>query len=310
MNTQQQSDIPEVRSFQGPGWQQVLLRPGLELLIGDHQISQAEKTCFETSSDTCELCFLLSGSIKSWIQGFTEPVKVLPLSTGIWLTPRLDAHCEFLPGQDIRHVSVGVRIDRLLMADIAGDFLGQVLKDFRNILEGRQDRLFCRFGTMTVPMQSATQQIFQCPYKGNMKKLFLESKALELISHLMTYHFGPQTGPDTLISENDLKSIKKARNFLIESMETPPSLKELARTVGISESRLTRNFRKVYGTSVFGYLRDQRMAKARVLLESGNMSVTEAAYTVGYSSLSHFTRIFHTYSGMNPQDFQRGFRQA
>lgn len=71
---------------------------------------------------------------------------------------------------------------------------------------------------MTVPMQFAAQQIFQCPYNGDMKKLFLESKTLELISHLMTYHFGPHTGAGTLISENGLKLIKKARDFLVESM--------------------------------------------------------------------------------------------
>ncbi len=66
-----------------------------------------------------------------------------------------------------------------------------------------------------------------------------------------------------LLSERDLKAIKKARNILIDAMETPPSLKELAQTVGVIESKLTRNFRKVYGTSLFSYLRNQRIAKKR-----------------------------------------------
>ncbi len=310
MNTRQQSNIIEKRLFQEDIWQQmqqITLRPGLEFQIVNHNVLQPEKICFETPPGTCALCFLLTGSTRSWIQGFDEPLRILPLTTGLWLTPRLEASCEFLPGSDIRSISVG--IDSSLMVQITGDFLGQVPKDFRNILEGRQDRLFCRFDTMTVSMQTAVQQVFQCPYKGEMKKLFLESKALELISHLITHSFGSHSLSGASISERELKPIKKARDILIDAMETPPSLKELAQLVGVSESKLTRNFRKVYGTSVFGYLRNQRMAKARILLKTGNISVTEAAYTVGYSSLSSFTKTFHTYSGVNPKDFLKAVRQ-
>jgi AraC-like DNA-binding protein len=64
-------------------------------------------------------------------------------------------------------------------------------------------------------------------------------------------------------------------------MEAPLSLPELAGYAGINETKLKRGFRKVYGTSVFGYLRNQRLDKARILLETGDMNVSEVAYSVG-----------------------------
>ena len=285
---------------------QIPLRQGLELMMGDHRVVQPEKITFETSAASCDLVFVLSGSVRNWIDGFAKPNTVRSPSTALWLTPRLAGSCEYLPGSDIRYV--GVSIDRMLLADMAGDYLQQAPNEFRRILEGRQHALYYRFDAATVPMRSAAQQLFQCPYRGSMKNLFLEGKALELISHLMAHHFGEHPGAKGVLPERDIKVIKRARDYLIESMEAPPSIPELARYLGINESKLTRNFRKVFGTSVFAYLRDRRIEKARAMLESGNMSVTEVACAVGYSSLSHFTRVFARHCGINPQRYLHGFR--
>jgi AraC-like DNA-binding protein len=141
-----------------------------------------------------------------------------------------------------------------------------------------------------------------------MKKIFLEGKALELISHLMAYHFGGSAEKKVPLEKREKKQIDLARDILLDHMETPLSLAELARNAGISETKLTRGFRKLYGTSVFGYLRNHRLDKARMLLETGDMNVTEVAYAVGYASPSHFTRTFAKHYGSNPGEYLQGFR--
>ncbi|MFP4567016.1 MAG: helix-turn-helix transcriptional regulator [Spirochaetaceae bacterium] len=57
-------------------------------------------------------------------------------------------------------------------------------------------------------------------------------------------------------------------------------------------NKLKYGFREVFGTTVFGQLRNLRLEEARHLIEDGDHSVTEAAFAVGYSSLSHFARTF------------------
>ena len=301
--TSENNGIPE---FPDQETQIVLLRPGFELIIGDYQVAERVKVNFDSCNNTCEFVFFLSGKIRNWIYGFRKDMEITPLFAALWLTPSLDSYTDYFPGPDVRFV--GVRINRLLLAEIAGEYLRQVPEDFRLILENRQERLYYRFSTMTIPMQSAAQQIFNCPYQGGMKKLFLESKALELISHLMAYHFGGTIDKDAGLPGSDLKQIKLARDILLEHMEAPPSLPELAGYAGTNETKLKRGFRKVYGTSVFGYLRNQRLDKARMLLETGDMNVTEVAYSVGYSSPAHFTLAFTKHCGITPKDYLRGFR--
>jgi len=295
--------IPE---FFGLKEQTIQLRPGIEIVLGDFHLTQRRNFCFFSSENVCELVFVLSGKFNNRIYSLKEDVAITPLCAALWLTPRLEAQHDCFPDSDIRFVCV--RIKRQLLSEIVGEYLRQVPEDFRLVLENKKDCLYCRFSRMTIPMQSAARQVFECPYEGVMKKLFLEGKALELISHLMEYHFGGKGKKGDTIPAQDKKLIEYARDILVENMEEPLSLSELARNSGINETKLTRGFRKVYGTSVFGYLRDFRLEKARMLIETGDMNVTEVAYAVGYSSPSHFTRIFTKAYDTNPRQYLNGFR--
>ncbi len=292
--------------FFGPKQQAVLLRPGMELIMGNFHLVKQRSFHFYSSQDVCEFVFVLSGKFQNRLYGLKEDVKITPLFAALWLTPRLEGHHDCFSNTDICFVCV--RIHRSLLVEIAGEYLRLVPEEFRLVLECKQDRLYYRFSRMTIPMQVAVRQIFQCPYTGPMEKIFLEGKALELISHLMAYHFGGRVEKKDSLPEREKKQIEFARDFLVEHMETPRSLAELAKHAGISETKLTRGFRKVYGTSVFGYLRNHRLDQARMLLETGDMNVTEIAYFVGYSSPSHFTRTFTKYHGSNPSAYLRGFR--
>ncbi|MCP4117756.1 MAG: helix-turn-helix transcriptional regulator [Desulfobacteraceae bacterium] len=278
----------------------------MQLILGDFHLTEQRNFDFHSSRDVCEFVFVLSGKFQNRLCGLREDVNIAPLSASLWMTPGLEGHHDCFPGADIRFVCV--RIQRSLLAELAGEYLGRVPEDFRLVLENKQDRLYYRFSRMTIPMQSAARQIFQCPYPGAMGKIFLEGKALELISHLMAYHFGGTVEKKDPLRKREEKQIELARDILLEHMETPLSLAELARHAGISETKLTRGFRKVYGASVFGYLRNHRLDKARMLLETGDMNVTEVAYAVGFSSPSHFTRTFAGQYGSNPREYLRGFR--
>ncbi len=309
MHTKQPHDFfknTHLPAYFGPKQETILLRPGMALILGDFYLTKQRLFDFYSSQDVCEFVFVLSGKFQNRLYGLRENVNITPLFAALWLTPRLEGHHDCFPNSGICFVCV--RIHRSLLVEIAGEYLRRVPEDFRLVLENKQDRLYYRFSRMTIPMQSAARQIFQCPYLGAMQKIFLEGKALELISHLMAYHFGGSVEEKDPLQKRDKKQIELARDILLEHMEAPLSLAEIARYAGISETTLTRGFRRVYGTSVFGYLRNHRLDKARMLLETGDMNVTEVAYAVGYSSPSHFTRTFAKQYGSNPREYLRGFR--
>jgi AraC-like DNA-binding protein len=103
-----------------------------------------------------------------------------------------------------------------------------------------------------------------------------------------------------VLRPDDIERIHEARDILIRNLQDPPYLLDLAWQVGLNDTKLKRGFRQIFGTTVFGYLQLKRLERARSLLEERNMNVSEVAATVGYSSLSHFAKVFTQHFGAKP----------
>ncbi len=135
--------------------------------------------------------------------------------------------------------------------------------------------------------------------------MFLESKAMELIAYKLDQIIQDQHGNVKIpqMSMDDYDRLQKAIEILDNNFENPPGLFDLAKYIGTTHSRLNFCFRKVYHTTAFGYLRQIRLEKAKQLLEKEGLNVTQAAYSVGYSSVPSFSKAFLKYFGMNPTKF-------
>jgi len=132
--------------------------------------------------------------------------------------------------------------------------------------------------------------------------LFLEAKALELVAlqlKQLAYLTGKAPQPQTV--EHRTEKIRFACEILRKEMVSPPRLLELARRVGLNHNHLIQGFKEMLGLSPFEYLRTIRLEKARDLIASHECNITEAAFGVGYSSLSHFTKSFREEFGVNPK---------
>lgn len=134
---------------------------------------------------------------------------------------------------------------------------------------------------------------------GASRQILLEAKGLELLA-VMTDELelaGQATAP---LSAWDIERLERAGRLLRERMTSPPSLPELARAVGLNEFKLKAGFRLRFGASVFGYLRTERMERARRLLANRDLSVTEVAWRVGYENASKFAAAFRKHFGLPP----------
>lgn len=165
---------------------------------------------------------------------------------------------------------------------------------------------------ITPAMERVLQQILQCPYHGAVKRLYLESKVIELIALRLNQIL---TEPRDISSchslkPEDLDRVYYAREVLLRQIDCPPTLIELARQVGLNDFKLKRGFRQVFGTTVFGYLHQHRLEKARQLLEVGNLKASEVAKKVGFRDRSYFASAFRKKFGLNPSDYQRQSRTS
>ena len=96
--------------------------------------------------------------------------------------------------------------------------------------------------------------------------------------------------------------IDKALIWLDEHIDQPLDLSAMAKYMNCSSSYLSRVFSEKTGMTIRQKLREIRSLKAKELLESGDYNVTEAALEVGYSSLSHFTKVFKEVVGRRPSE--------
>ncbi len=146
-------------------------------------------------------------------------------------------------------------------------------------------------------------QLFNVHLSESAEKIYYQGKVLELLS----LYFSDKK-PDTescpfLNDEETVRKIKFAKGHLLKNIETPPSLKELAKASGLNEYQLKVGFKEIYGDTVFGFLLSHRLDHARVLLDAAKLQVNEVAYQIGYSNPSHFIAAFKKKFGITPKKY-------
>lgn len=134
---------------------------------------------------------------------------------------------------------------------------------------------------------------------AEMEQPFLcEARLLRLVAE--GWQTAQQTSTATRQQRVLADRVEQVRQILSAEYEEPPALSELGRRVGCSPFYLSRLFAKETGQTISQFLRDVRLVKAKELLDRGEMNVSEAAVSVGYSSLSHFSRAFSAKFGHCP----------
>ncbi len=179
--------------------------------------------------------------------------------------------------------------------ELFGDLLHQLVHPQDHYVEG--PRFF-----MTPEMQTITNQIFHIQYQGKAKMMFFRSQITALLSHFF--------GQLSMMSEGKIpagerEKLYRAKEILLSDLENPPSLSELSRQIGLNNFKLKKNFKELFGVPVFKYLQNERLSKAHDLLRYQDISIQEAAWEVGYDSLSSFSNAFLKKFGFRPSDIKR-----
>ena len=103
--------------------------------------------------------------------------------------------------------------------------------------------------------------------------------------------------------------VRQAVTLIESNIEEPLSVPEVARTLGVSQRQLERQFKKHIGCTAvqFGLL--MRLQNARVLLISTDLSVREIATASGFNTLSHFAYSFGKFFGRRPSEYREAWPQ-
>ncbi len=206
----------------------------------------------------------------------------------------------------IRHVAIYTTLSSILerMSESREHYPDWLAELLAGAEKKTQQRVFFLEDIYREPIWSC----FHLPVAGTLVGPWMAAKFGELLciglQILKNSHASVERGPLNL----DLpwaEKIRKARSILSLEYACPPSLPQLARMLGISETQLKTGFKSMNGTTILQYCINKRIEAARLLLKDNRHSISEIGDIVGYEDHSAFSRAFRRLNGCSPQEWRR-----
>ena len=206
----------------------------------------------------------------------------------------------------IRHVVVYTTLSNLL------ERLGESKDEFpawlTELLDGTHRKPRQRVFFLEEVHRDSIWSCFHLPVSGSLLGHWMSAKFDELLCIGLQILKNSRTLGDNDLVDLDQpcgEKIRRARTILAMEYANPPALPDLARQLGISETRLKSGFKSMNGTTVLQYCLNKRIEAARFLLRENRHSISEIANIVGYEDHSAFSRAFRRHCGHTPREWRR-----
>ncbi len=138
----------------------------------------------------------------------------------------------------------------------------------------------------------------------------LEYIRLKMIELLMLLVRIPQKEDNIdYYSSTQLRMVERLRDQILKKQEEYVSLQQIARENNISVSYLEKLFKRIYGVSVYRYIKEYRLEQAAVELAHSTKTVTQIAGKIGYENSSKFSESFRKRYGVMPSEYRRSAKE-
>ncbi|MGR3622427.1 helix-turn-helix domain-containing protein [Pseudophaeobacter sp.] len=191
-------------------------------------------------------------------------------------------------------------------------------------------------GAHAETVRALAWQILSCPLTGPMRRCYLTGKSLEMMavalepaSQMLAWRRSGQVSagrvaPRKSISAHgaekdksstfskprkaskframEMEALHAARDIILKNLHAPSTIQELAAAVAMNPRKLSDGFAELFGSPIYTFTKDKRLAAARLRIEAGETCVSQVAYSMGYTP-SHFATEFKKRYGVSPKAF-------
>lgn len=195
--------------------------------------------------------------------------------------------------------SILVAVDANYLKEVITSKAGNPLLD--TIFENKQPLIFEQL--VYASLQKTADEIASARIPDDFAQFFYRIKAEELICNLFIELSKRGNTSVQPLNIADVRSLYAIREKLTLQLEACPSITAMAKEANMSESKLQRLFKQVFGATVYNYYQSFRMQEASRLLREEGLSVSETGYRLGFTNLSHFARVFEDFHGLKPKRY-------
>lgn len=137
---------------------------------------------------------------------------------------------------------------------------------------------------------------------GLLKRLFIEAKTLQLITLQLEHNLISNSKIDT-----PTKKIYQTQHLISSDLSLHRSIPDISREIGLNDFILKKEFKRMFGKTIFEYTTELRMQKAKDLLLNSKLPICEISESVGYKNPTHFTAAFKRNESITPKNYRTQF---
>ncbi|OQP56800.1 transcriptional regulator [Niastella vici] len=268
----------------------------LRMMIRNYYLK--EDISIEWTNESIEenetVVFMLSGIFPSLIQ---PGKQLLPEQANVFICQQAVSTVISMPSNTI-FGSVVIAVSRHYLYQLFGQIEHPVVI---SVLKAADN--FVLEAGLSPQIINAASELLNEPVPEIMESYFYKLKCEELLCYIVAILMQREAVPPSAMHIDDIKAIYAIKSQLQSHMDEPPNIAALARNAGMSEPKLRKLFRQTFGKGVFEYYQRTRMQKAAQLLREKRLTVSEAGYQLGFTNLSHFSRVFSEHMGMKPKKY-------
>ncbi|WDF61571.1 AraC family transcriptional regulator [Flavobacterium sp. KACC 22758] len=269
----------------------------LSILQGNYQLHDDVAISGHGDSPLLEMHFNLTNQKIGYINPGSSKGYASPMSGNITFLSAEGNHAKIDFKKDIIYNTFDIHLPLNVLTKYEGEskvmdsFLNNIQKNSSNALAKNEIKISAK-------IFSVIEDIKNCFYRGLTRKIYMESKVYELIA--LSHHNLDIEKQSRNLAGDDVEKIKFAAQLIRENIDNPFTIVELARKVGVNQTKLKEGFKTVFGDTVFGYLQEIRMNKARHYLSDTSLSIQEISHLSGYQNVSNFSIAFKRIFGYPP----------
>jgi AraC-like DNA-binding protein len=188
--------------------------------------------------------------------------------------------------------------------------LSKILKDvFAKMGDKNPSRYF---GAITTDIGKYAQILIENKRTDAVGKLLTEGAALNTLAAQMEQHdkSSEKTRSSGSLSNDELERIVVASDEISKNLDQAYTIEDISRETGISPKKLQEGFRFLFGESVAVFIKNLKLERARELIQTTDLNISEVVHEIGMQSNSYFSKIFKEKFGMVPRDYRDSFLRA